>query len=116
MTTCSCIWKSNALGSGKGACSLTISEEKTCEGGGTAGLRNCSWVEDPSLTEDKCADEGKIFIIYPATGVDVNGVPCVDQKVPYPCSVSVQLPFFDKFSFIFAALAIVGIYFILNRR
>ncbi|MEI7719528.1 MAG: hypothetical protein WCI72_06670 [archaeon] len=111
ITTCSCAWDSS-----KEACGLNVAQEAIC-GANIVSSTKCSWVENSTKTQNLCDTENKLVIIYDAVGeFTKNGNDlCKEQRVEYPCTISVQLPFFDKFSFIFAALAIVGIYFIMNR-
>lgn len=104
-TICGCVWNETVA-----KCASGISFESACSDDNSTST-SCSWVEDRK--EDQCsADVGQITIFYTANG---EGDLCVNQEQVYPCSVSVQLPFFDKFNFIFSALAIVGIYSFFRR-
>lgn len=109
ITTCSCAWDEN-----KKKCALLAVEKRVCLDG-TISSANCSWVEDFDKGQDLCGTEGKLIVVYSATGESVDGKPCEEQRVEYPCTVSVQLPFFDKFTFILSVLAIVGIYFFYSK-
>lgn len=122
LTFCSCVWNASA-GGGKGLCSAQIKQESCCGSiDSETGVcehpnsDNCNWVEEPGTREDRCADStGQIIIHLRATGTSAI-VPCVDKLLVYPCSVSVKLPFFDKFSFILSGLAIAVVYFIMRRK
>jgi hypothetical protein len=122
LTFCSCVWNSSANG-GKGLCSAQIKQESCCGdinpvtgNCNNPGFNNCNWVEEPGTREDRCGDPvGQITIHLKATGTSA-AVPCVDKLFVYPCSVSVKLPFFDKFSFIFAGLAIALVYFVIRKK
>ncbi len=121
-SSCSCFWN-QSLDNGDGLCTnrknvssccgdSTCTEDNVCCKGSSSSY--CGWYEEPDTREDNCGeDNGKIIIHY---GADGNAVDCISQALEYPCSVSVKLPFFDKFSFIFAALAIVGVYFFTRRK
>jgi hypothetical protein len=109
---CSCYWNSTLS-----RCGPSINYSSLCQGGSSSS-KVCNWLE--SSTENLCGSQGKIVVTYNASG-DVgslmpNGVNCSNIQTDYPCSASVQLPFFDKFSFILSLLAIVGVYFIVSRK
>jgi len=111
VTSCGCVWNSTTS-----KCTISLSQQKICNNGTITDLSSCSWSEEPDLKEDLCYEQGKIVVGYSATGFLSSGVACTAQQVDYPCSVSVQLPFFDKFNFIFTVLAIVGIYAFMRRE
>jgi len=112
LTICGCGWDSD-----KKKCLLNVSEQNIC-GDDIISSSSCSWTEDSSKNQDLCETEGKIEIVYAATNTTgYNGqAVCLDKVIDYPCSVTVQLPFFNKFNFLFSVLAIVGIYFVFGRK
>jgi hypothetical protein len=108
VTSCSCVWAS-------GKCTANVTKQTICSDGTTFISSSCAWSEEPSQKQNLCDEQGKIVVSYSASGY-TEGVACEAQTVEYPCSVSVQLPFFDKFSFIFAVLAIACIYALMRRE
>lgn len=103
VTVCGCSWDSKKM-----ACVLNISLEKVCPTN-QSFIGSCSWLED-SVT-DLCDSEGSVTISYKSTKEGSYSDSCSDQQVSYPCSVSVQLPFFDGFNFILSFLLIAVVYF-----
>jgi len=110
VTSCSCVWNS-----GTSKCTTNVTKQTICSDGTTFPSSSCAWSEEPSQKQNLCDEQGKIVVSYSASGLS-EGVACEPQTVEYPCSVSVQLPFFDKFSFIFAVLAITCIYALIRRE
>lgn len=109
VTSCSCVWDSTIS-----RCTATVSKQRICSDNNTTELGSCAWSEEPSKKQNLCDAQGKVIVSFIASGF-LDGVACADQTVEYPCSVSVQLPFFDKISFIFAVLAIAFIYALVRR-
>lgn len=110
-TYCKCLWDDDV-----DLCTYAMINETYCEGFGYTNT-TCEWYEVPDSKEDYCAEtDGKIIVHYGVMGDSVANPLCVSQALEYPCSVSVKLPFFDKFSFIFSVLAIGLVYFIVKRR
>jgi hypothetical protein len=107
VTICGCSWDSSA-NSGEGACALNISLERVCPNSQQI-IGSCSWLEDTAT--DSCESEGSVIISYKASTEGSYPDLCADQQVSYPCSVSVQLPFFDGFNFILSFLLIAVVYF-----
>jgi hypothetical protein len=114
LTACTCTWNQT-----KSQCMPTMSEEMICSDGTVTRLNNCSWAEEPSEKQNLCETEGKILVTFkanPAGNVLSSGIACQDQQASYPCSVSVQLPFFGKFQFIASILLIAAIYAFMRRK
>jgi hypothetical protein len=110
-TSCSCSWNAT-----KGQCgSSLVSYTDICFGDSSGSVANtaCNWIE--SGTENLCDSAGKIKITYSASG-SAPSTWCNNIVKEYPCSASVQLPFFDSFSLILSCLAIIGVYFIVARK
>ncbi len=110
VTSCSCLWNSASS-----KCTTNVTKQTICSDGTTLLSSSCAWSEEPDAKQNLCDEQGKIIVSYSASGF-FEGVACEAQTVEYPCSVSVQLPFFDKFSFIFAVLAITCIYVLMRRE
>lgn len=110
VTECGCSWSLASK-----SCVLNISLEKVCPTVDSA-IGSCTWAENPNGLQDMCESDGKVIISYLATKTADYSRACVDQTVSYPCSVSVQLPFFDSFGFILSALLIVCVYCYIRKN
>jgi len=112
-TDCLCVWENNKC--------LPSIDEKINDPNNTncfllppnaPTLDTCYWAANEPV--DKCSSsEQKISITYNATGTRED---CISQTVDYPCSVSVKLPFFDKFTFLLSILGIALVYYIMKRK
>jgi len=112
VTECACAWDNNL-----GKCTLAFSEQTIC-GSEVLSSKTCSWSENPDKKQNLCEVEGRLVVVYTASPEGISfssGITCSDQEVSYPCSVSVQLPFFGGFSFLFSILGIIGIYFLYSK-
>ena len=104
---CGCVWDDSK----RPKCGFKIENYTQCPGEGSTRSSLCNYFQES--IEDKCdSSEGKITITYH----DADHSNCVDKVISSPCSVSVKLPFFDKFSFIFSVLGISLIYFLMRRK
>ncbi|MEI7718295.1 MAG: hypothetical protein WCI72_00375 [archaeon] len=104
---CNCVWDESAS-----TCGATWVLENKCNDGLAlpTTIKSCTWTLFSS--EDKCDEpDGKMTVTYSASDPT-----CGEKVKEYSCEVSTVLPFFDKFSFIFSILAIVGIYFFTRRK
>ncbi len=108
VTTCLCEWNTAT-----GKCGGTINPYLVCNGSSPGSYGKCTLTYNSTL--DECSSAGKITVLYTATHIGSPGY-CNNTQTEYPCSASVQLPFFDSFSLILACLAIIGIYFIVGRK
>lgn len=109
VTSCKCVWNNSK-------CATSVAQQMICSNGTITSLNTCLWSEEPDAKKNLCDTEGKIVVYYSAIGADLGSISCIAQTVEYPCSVSVQLPFFDKFSFIFAILVIACLYSLMRRE
>lgn len=108
--SCKCTWNSTTSKCNPSGQIVTVCSNSV--GDFTA---TCNWAE--TSYEDKCNTEGKIIITYTASGSAVGSDWCKNPNlVEFSCTESVELPFFNWFSFLLSGLAIMVIYFIsLNK-
>lgn len=109
-SSCECTWNVTAS-----SCVFATNLTDIC-GNSSSFNTQCQWIE--SSQEDHCTDAlGIIRVNYSVVGTSVGVDPnCVSVVQDFPCSVSVKLPFFDKFSFILSILGISLVYFLIRRK
>lgn len=112
-TSCMCSWDDQ-----KNVCKPKREIEMYCGPGNALYNKSCVWTEvRADSAEDECAANGKMIINFIASGTAL-GVEswCINQTKEYPCSVAVELPFFDKTTLVMSVLGICLIYMFLNKK
>lgn len=112
-TSCMCSWDNS-----KNVCKPTRKIEMYCGPDGSPYNKSCTWTEvRADSEEDECAKNGKMIINFIASG-DALGVEswCINQTKEYPCSVAVQLPFFDKTTLIVSILGVCLVYTLFRKK
>jgi hypothetical protein len=113
-SVCSCNWNASA----NVKCGPSFGSASQCQGSLPVNM-TCNWAE--SSTQNLCDSQGKIIVVYSASGSALgttmtSGVKCEDLNVVYPCSASLKLPFFDWFNLIITCLVITIVYFVSSKK
>ncbi len=107
-SSCSCSWNSSTKKCGNSLTNITSCSDSF------NWNKTCNWEE--AGVQNLCDSEGRISISYSASGSAIGLDWCKDMVKDYPCSASVQLPFFSFFNVLFSILSISFIYFFLIKK